>query len=297
MGLCTPLNIKGHATDTPTLLPTRSLVCSIISQPYHPCNMIENTCCGLPITSGVHGHCTCSSHRLQLPWMPNVFEGGSRRWSILKDSIAGRQECLLKRARSVSFTQGQVLQDWEFRPSSRQPTLHLSTLRASPVDTGRGTASCWLRNRHTACPLDTASPRKDHWTPGTVLLRQRGNMHDQHKGNHSTLQKDRNGQELDSTGCPKQGRLDGLHVVWAPIKCPWICQKLTQVGWAQRVSWTPPLRLKYAKVGTRLTSAEKKSYHMGSGGLSWSGFLLTRGHLYASLEFRFLLHSSPALEN
>lgn len=43
-----------------------------------------------------------------------------------------------------------------------------------------------------------------------------------------------------------------------------------QVCWAQRVNGTP-LRLKYAKVVTRPTSAEKKSYHMGSGGISWSG--------------------------
>lgn len=202
-----------------------------------------------------------------------MCEGGCQFWSILKDSIAGRQKCLLKGLGQCHLLKGKGLQDWEFRISSLQPTLHLSTLRASPVDTGRGTVSCWLRNRHTACPLDTASPRKDHWTQGTVLLRQKGNMHDQHKGNHSTLQKYRNVQELDSAGCLKQERLGGLHLVWAPIKRPCICQKLsqTQGGWAQSVNGTPPLRLKDAKVVTRPTSAEKKSHFMGSGSISWSG--------------------------
>lgn len=77
------------------------------------------------------------------------------------------------KTRSVSFTQGQVIQKYESRPSEFHPTLHLSTLRASPGDTGRGTVSCWLRNRHTACPLDMASPCKGRWTLGTVLLWQK----------------------------------------------------------------------------------------------------------------------------
>lgn len=48
--------------------------------------------------------------------------------------------------------------------------MHLNTRQAFQVGTGRWMASGWLRTPHTACPLDMASPDRDRWNLGTVLL-------------------------------------------------------------------------------------------------------------------------------
>lgn len=78
-------------------------------------------------------------------------------------------ECLLEGLGQHNLLKGKGLQNMNLDPH-HPTTLHLSTLRAFLVDTGRGTVSCWLRNQHTACPPDTASPRKDRWPLDTVLL-------------------------------------------------------------------------------------------------------------------------------
>lgn len=199
----------------------------------------------------------------------------------------------------------------EFRPSSPCPALHLSTLRASPVDTGRGTVSCWLRNRHTACPLDTASPRKDRWTLGTVLLWQRGTRMISRKAitlHSRKSRKHRNGSRagLYRLWAERQnGRPEAGMPAWASagvgahqtsLHLPKAhCQ--SEVRWGQRVNGAPLFRLKYAKVVTGPTSGEERSYHMGSRSLYWMGLLHTGGHLNASLEFRLLLCSLPGALN
>lgn len=48
--------------------------------------------------------------------------------------------------------------------------MYLNTRQAFLVGTGRWTVSGWLHSPHTACPLDTASPDRDHWTLGRALL-------------------------------------------------------------------------------------------------------------------------------
>lgn len=170
-----------------------------------------------------------------------------------------------------------MLQENEFRPSSFHPTLHLSTLPASLVDTGRGTVSCWLHNRHTACPLDTASPCKDHWTPGTVLLWQNGTHMISMWGItlHPREHRKRSRVALCGLWAERQENLNGLLQVWVSVNsnvpASAKTHRQTEVGCLQRIHGAPPIRFNCAKVVLGPTLAEKRSHHTGSDTVDWSG--------------------------
>lgn len=66
-GLLRPSEHQRSCQILQLLCLTNSLLCSIISHPYHPCDMTENTRCGLPILQGAHSHarvlctgCSCN---------------------------------------------------------------------------------------------------------------------------------------------------------------------------------------------------------------------------------------------
>lgn len=65
----------------------------------------------------------------------------------------------------------------------------------------------------------------------------------------------------------------------------------TEVGWLQRIHGAPPFRLQYAKVVIGPTLAEKRSHHMGSGRIDWSGSctLVPTWMHHLSLDFSYAL--------
>lgn len=138
---------------------------------YQPCNMTVDPWPPLYTMSPIF-----MSHSMDWLWhVPGKHEGEHRPWSFLKVNVVCTGTCLLGR---VIHTRN-MFQEQEIQPCPVHDTLYLSTLRASLEDTGRGMVSCWPRIPRIACPLGMASPHKDHWTPGTLLLWQRQKQHDQ----------------------------------------------------------------------------------------------------------------------
>lgn len=169
--------------------------------------------------------------------------------------------------------------------------------------------SCWLRSRHTACPLDTASPHKDRWTPGTVHLWQRGNTHDQYKVNYPLLQVAQDWfktwalQALSwETKRSPRSRSTWMGFTWCgcPSNVP-ASAKSSLPDWSRLSAKCQRSSSFQANIcsGCDWTNFrwKKTTQYTVSGIFLGVGFLHVGGHLNISLEFRFLLHPSPALKN